>query len=284
MNETFDDAVRTAARRLDEPADLHAAYERYRELERAYAERLSSDEDTAAIDAVWRAITSWFRAEDTDRTGDREQAAKHFADAEGHGLPYATDRPAPAPTDDDGSARWRRAELELAAAAASRGDHAAVQEVLRQIRPIVTRYCRARLGPDRVNARGVDDVVQEVCLAVLTKLPGHRPGAEPFMVFVYRVARRAIFERIVAGPAVTLSVPALHPNEPTRLGTVDAESILTDLRALPAGQRDVIVMRILLGLSAEETALRLGTTPGAVRVAQHRALARLRARARSEDR
>jgi RNA polymerase sigma-70 factor (ECF subfamily) len=280
MNETFDDAVRTAARRLDEPADLHAAYERYRELERAYAERLSSDEDTAAIDAVWRAITSWFRAEDADRTGDHEQAAAHFADAEGHGLPGATDRPA----DDSSSARWRLAELELAAAAASRGDQAAVQEVLRQIRPLVMRYCRMRLGPDRINARGVDEVVQEICLAVLTKLPAHRPGAEPFMAFVYGVARNAIFDRIVAGPAVTLSVPALRPNEPTPLGTFDAEAIVTDLQALPPAQRDIIVMRILLGLSAEETALRLGTTPGAVRVAQHRAMSRMRARARGEDR
>jgi DNA-directed RNA polymerase specialized sigma24 family protein len=80
---------------------------------------------------------------------------------------------------------------------------------------------------------------------------------------------------------VTLSVPALRSDEPT---PPDAEAMLADLRALPAAQQDVIVMRILLGLSAEETALRLGTTPGAVRVTQHRALARPRARARSEDR
>ncbi|WP_379626049.1 hypothetical protein [Pseudonocardia sp. GCM10023141] len=35
-------------------------------------------------------------------------------------------------------------------------------------------------------------------------------------------------------------------------------------------------MRIVLGLSAEETAQHLSTTPGAVRVTQHRAPARLR--------
>ncbi|MFC4948357.1 sigma factor-like helix-turn-helix DNA-binding protein [Pseudonocardia sp. GCM10023141] len=48
------------------------------------------------------------------------------------------------------------------------------------------------------------------------------------------------------------------------------------LRDLPAAQRDVVVMRIVLGLSAEETAQHLSTTPGAVRVTQHRAPARLR--------
>lgn len=282
MNETFDDAVRAAARQLDEPTDLHATYERYRKLERAYSKRLSSDEETAAIDAAWRAITSWFRAEDADRTGDGEQAAAHFANAEGHGLPRPTDRPSPARAGEGSSARWHRADLELVAAAASRGDQAAVQEVLSQIRPLVTRYCRGRLGPSRIDATGVEDVVKEVCLRVLTSLPTRRPGSQPFMAFVYGIASHAIVERIRAGRPITLSVPAV-PREPTPLGALDAEAIMTDLEALPPAQREILVLRIVLGLSAEETALRVGSTPGAVRVAQHRALARLRARARSED-
>jgi len=39
----------------------------------------------------------------------------------------------------------------------------------------------------------------------------------------------------------------------------------------------VLVLRIAVGLTAEETAKQLGSTPGAVRVTQHRALDRLRA-------
>jgi len=35
-------------------------------------------------------------------------------------------------------------------------------------------------------------------------------------------------------------------------------------------------LRVVVGLSAEETADAIGSTPGAVRVAQHRALNRLR--------
>ncbi|WP_433287694.1 sigma-70 family RNA polymerase sigma factor [Pseudonocardia sp. CA-142604] len=282
MSENFDDSVRTAMRQLDEPADLQAAYEHYRELERAYAQRLSSDKDAVAMDAVWRAITSWFRAEEADRTGDHERAAALFADAERHGLPDATGRRVLA--DSDSSARWYRADLELAAAAASRGDRAAVQEVLRQIRPLVSRYCRARLGPDRSNAIAVEELVQKVCLAVLTKLPTHRPGTAPFTAFVYGVASHAIVERFAARSRVTLSVQTPRSKGQTPPDTIDTEALLADLRALPAAQQDVIVMRIFLGLSAEETARRLGSTPGAVRVAQHRALARLRARARSEDR
>ncbi len=49
------------------------------------------------------------------------------------------------------------------------------------------------------------------------------------------------------------------------------------LKVLPAKQREIVVLRVVVGLSAEETADAVGSTPGAVRVAQHRALARLRA-------
>ena len=40
--------------------------------------------------------------------------------------------------------------------------------------------------------------------------------------------------------------------------------------------RDIIILRVFVGLSAEETAEIVESTPGAVRVAQHRALAQLR--------
>ncbi|BAF53690.1 hypothetical protein cgR_0719 [Corynebacterium glutamicum R] len=40
--------------------------------------------------------------------------------------------------------------------------------------------------------------------------------------------------------------------------------------------RDILILRVIVGLSAEETAEMVGSTPGAVRVAQHRALTTLR--------
>ena len=47
--------------------------------------------------------------------------------------------------------------------------------------------------------------------------------------------------------------------------------------ACPQHQRELLVLRVLTGLSAEETGAALGMSAGAVRVAQHRALLRLRA-------
>jgi RNA polymerase sigma-70 factor (ECF subfamily) len=49
------------------------------------------------------------------------------------------------------------------------------------------------------------------------------------------------------------------------------------LSVLPEKQREILILRVVVGMSAEETAEAVGSTPGAVRVAQHRALARLKA-------
>jgi RNA polymerase sigma-70 factor (ECF subfamily) len=55
------------------------------------------------------------------------------------------------------------------------------------------------------------------------------------------------------------------------------------LDVLPDKQRDIVLLRVVVGLSAEETAEAVGSTPGAVRVAQHRALARLRKTLSAEE-
>lgn len=49
------------------------------------------------------------------------------------------------------------------------------------------------------------------------------------------------------------------------------------LANLPDSQQEIIRLRIVVGFTADETAAALGMTAGAVRVAQHRALNKLRA-------
>ena len=52
--------------------------------------------------------------------------------------------------------------------------------------------------------------------------------------------------------------------------------LLDALRALPERQRQVVALRVLLGLSGEQTAVELGITAGSVGTHLHRALAALR--------
>ena len=55
-----------------------------------------------------------------------------------------------------------------------------------------------------------------------------------------------------------------------------AERMNKLLAVLPEKQREILILRVVVGMSAEETAEAVGSTAGAVRVAQHRALARLK--------
>jgi hypothetical protein len=57
----------------------------------------------------------------------------------------------------------------------------------------------------------------------------------------------------------------------------EASQVRILLASLPDGQRRLLLLRVVAGFSAEDTGYVLDMSPGAVRVAQHRTLLRLRA-------
>jgi RNA polymerase sigma-70 factor (ECF subfamily) len=65
---------------------------------------------------------------------------------------------------------------------------------------------------------------------------------------------------------------------------VDARLARALLAHLPAAQRRLLLLRVVAGLSAEDTGYVPDMSPGAVRVAQHRALVGLWALAAHESR
>src|SRR5688500_20199097 len=78
--------------------------------------------------------------------------------------------------------------LDAEVGAAVDGDRHAIERLLASIRPLVVRYCRARVGRQERSFASADDVAQEVCLAVLTALPSYRDQGRPFLAFVYGIA------------------------------------------------------------------------------------------------
>lgn len=173
---------------------------------------------------------------------------------------------------------------------AMRGQPAAIDTLLRQIRPMVVRYCRARLGRISGHYHAADDVAQEVCIAVLSALPRYRDMGRPFASFVFGIASHKVADamRNAARMAVpTEDLPDGPDNGPgpeeTAFAYLEAERARALLARLPAHQRQLLVLRVLSGMSAQETGHALGMSAGAVRVAQHRALARLRAMALEES-
>src|ERR1700730_7244703 len=76
--------------------------------------------------------------------------------------------------------------------AAVGGDQPSLERLLAWLRPLVLRYCRARVGRQERMFASADDVAQEVCLAVLTALPGYRDQGRPFLAFVYGIAAHKV--------------------------------------------------------------------------------------------
>jgi RNA polymerase sigma-70 factor, ECF subfamily len=170
------------------------------------------------------------------------------------------------------------------------GQPAAIDSLLRQIRPMVLRYCRARLGRISGHHHAADDVAQEVCIALVSALPRYQDMGRPFASFVYGIASHKVADamRSAANLAIpTEDLPDEADDRPgpeeTAVAYLEAERVRALLRRLPRQQRELLVLRVLAGLSAQETGNELGMSAGAVRVAQHRALARLRAIVREES-
>src|SRR3954453_8832989 len=174
--------------------------------------------------------------------------------------------------------------LDAVVAEAVAGNRDALREVLETIRPIVVRYCRARVGTAERSGLSADDVAQEVSLAAITALPPYKDQRRPFLAFVYGIAAHKVADAHRAAARNRAEPTDVVPERfsldagPEQMA-LDAEASARMnklLAVLPEKQREILILRVVVGMSAEETAEAVGSTPGAVRVAQHRALARLK--------
>jgi RNA polymerase sigma-70 factor (ECF subfamily) len=164
------------------------------------------------------------------------------------------------------------------------GNRRARDELLALIQPLVLRYCRARLGRQESLLCSADDVAQDVCVAVLGALRTYQLKGLSFRGFVYGIAAHKVADAFRAmardrsEPAEELPDTAVTADGPEQQALAGERSVLLGalLAHLTQRQREVLVLRLAVGLSAEEAAEAVGSTPGAVRVTQHRALDRLR--------
>jgi RNA polymerase sigma-70 factor (ECF subfamily) len=164
------------------------------------------------------------------------------------------------------------------------GDPRALEDLLGTVHRLVHRYCRARLSRFAGAEHAADDVAQEVCIAVLSALPRYRDEGKPFEAFVYRIAANKVadVQRFAyRTPTPQAEIPDVidlsDGPEALAIRASDAREARVLLDQLPETLRELVVLRVAVGLSADETGRALGMSAGAVRVAQHRAVQRLRA-------
>ncbi|GAA1079174.1 MULTISPECIES: sigma-70 family RNA polymerase sigma factor [Tsukamurella] len=175
-------------------------------------------------------------------------------------------------------------ELDRAVREAARGDRSALADVLDSIRPLVVRYCRARVGGGERHSLSAEDIAQEVCMAVMMALPRYEDQGRPFMAFVYGIAAHKVADGFRAATRNKSDPVSEMPERASLEGGPEVTALESEanqrmarlLGTLPEKQREILILRVVVGLSAEETAEAVGGTAGAVRVAQHRALAKLK--------
>ncbi|MFC4853629.1 RNA polymerase sigma factor ShbA [Actinophytocola glycyrrhizae] len=181
-------------------------------------------------------------------------------------------------------ARLKSAAFHELVTSSMAGEQDAVATLFAWIRPAIVRYCRSRIGRSGSAYSSADDVAQEICMAVLGAITRYGDEPESFLPFVYGIAahkvadhyRRAGRDRSDPAADVPDSVDVSASPE-QQIMAADLRDRLEELLAtLPPRQREILVLRLIVGLSAQETATAVGLTPTAVRVTQHRALAKLR--------
>jgi RNA polymerase sigma-70 factor (ECF subfamily) len=121
-----------------------------------------------------------------------------------------------------------------------------------------------------------EDITSEVFSRLPRALTRYRAGAVPFAAWLLRVARNAALDHLRA----QRSVPRAEIHAATDATEPPGSERLADLRAaleaLPADQRQVMLLRLVAGMSPGEVAELLGRSVDAVHALQHRARRRLR--------
>ena len=122
-----------------------------------------------------------------------------------------------------------------------------------------------------------EDVTQQVFAKLLGSLPRYQPRSVPFSAWVLRVAHNAAIDHMRSSSRL---VPVEEVRSPDAADDGSARESFRDLRialdTLPREQREVIMLRFLVGLSPREIAERMGRSEDAVNGLQHRGRRRLR--------
>jgi RNA polymerase sigma-70 factor (ECF subfamily) len=170
--------------------------------------------------------------------------------------------------DDGGNPR----EVSRAIAEAKQGDPEALRVLYMRYADCVYGYVMSLVRDEHE----AEDVTQHVFLKLMTRLDRYEERETPFLGWILRVARNATIDHLRQRRAV----PCAEVDDPDRRAYHDDNDRSTSLRAalaaLPGGQREVVVLRHVLGMTPREIAERLGRSEAAVHGLHNRGRSALR--------
>jgi RNA polymerase sigma-70 factor, ECF subfamily len=151
-------------------------------------------------------------------------------------------------------------------ARAKTGDGDAMRELYVRLAPGVYTYV-LRIVANRDDA---EDVTQQIFAKLLTELGRYEPREAPFRAWVLRVARNVAIDHLRGARAVPCEEVRSHHDRADEVAREHTASLREALASLTSGQRDVLVLRHLVGLTPEEIAARLGRSVRSVHCLHHR--------------
>ncbi|WP_298338277.1 RNA polymerase sigma factor [Ferrimicrobium sp.] len=156
---------------------------------------------------------------------------------------------------------------------AQRGDEVAFRVIYRTYHPGLLRFLRGRLGGD------AEDVAAEVWISVTKGLSKFVGDELAFRAWIFATARRRtidLYRRRAVRPQIArdADVHELSEVAPPEQLEID-EAVAALVEGLNDEQAEIVLLRVLGGFSAKEVGDLLGKSEASVRVAQHRALAKL---------
>lgn len=163
-------------------------------------------------------------------------------------------------------------------AAAKIGEGWALEELYRTYHSAVLRYLTARLGDE------AEDLAADVWIEITSALKRFKGDEGRFRGLIFTIARRRVIDQRRKHKArrthpVELGeladIKSGSDPEQEVVGSISVEEALASVRRISDEQADVLMLRVVGGLSVKQTARALGKRPGAVRALQHRALKNL---------
>jgi RNA polymerase sigma-70 factor (ECF subfamily) len=160
--------------------------------------------------------------------------------------------------------------LEMLMALYQEGDLAAATALIRSISPKLYRFFAAQ-EVSRVEA---DDLLQETWLRIHKVRHTYRPG-EPAIAWFYAIARHVRVDHYRKAMRTTSRERELEERARTAAAG-RSDELETLLAPLSPGEREVVEMLKVEGLSLDEVARATSSTVGAVKQKAHRAYKKLR--------
>ena len=153
----------------------------------------------------------------------------------------------------------------LAVARAKEGDQEALRFLYVSYSHNIYGYVRSIVRDDHE----AEDITQHVFAKLMTTLVKYDDRGVPFFAWLIRMARNVAIDHLRAN-RLTPTETVVDPRTSSNFDLDRTESVRDALAALPEQQREVVVLRHLVGLTPAEIADRMGRTEPAIHGLHHR--------------